>query len=321
MRMANRIFDDPDSDPEQDPYGSVSGGVDHPGLLLLVHPRPLIIAAAVKDFVPIEGARRTFREIASVYRRFGGGDRVALVEGVHEHRFSDENQDAVFAFLDRFNGLPVTHGFDSFTPLTSETLRCTASGQVRVDVEGDRPLTEIIREYYRVLSHPAGNGPAGALPRQPVPRDRPLAGGAVDRRRAAPRRSRGNRSGRPRWAARPSIDTYCITAEDCSCRSCTCGRPPLTARDRAPWCWMSAWTERRAPATGRGSRPASMRAWTSSRSTCAARASCACGTAPPETTPRWPRRTRAGPTRTRCPACWPTTSTTRCSPAGRTSWR
>ena len=39
--------------------------------------RTLQVAAAVKDFVPIEGARRTFREIASIYRRFGGGDRVA----------------------------------------------------------------------------------------------------------------------------------------------------------------------------------------------------------------------------------------------------
>ena len=278
MRMANRIFDDPDSDPEQDPFGSVSGGVDHPGLLLLVHPRPLIIAAAVKDFVPIEGARRTFREIASVYRRFGGGDHVALVEGVHEHRFSDENQDAVFAFLDRFNGLPVTHRFDSFTPLTSETLRCTASGQVRVDVEGARPLTEIIREYYRSSRTRPATGlperyrasPYPGIDRWPVVRwtdgvgtasiawesvgTTTVGGATIDRVRTALRR------------------------RTASCRSCTCGRPPLTARDRAPWCWMSAWTERRAPATGRGSRPASMRAWTSSRSTCAARASCACGT-------------------------------------------
>jgi photosystem II stability/assembly factor-like uncharacterized protein len=149
MRMANRTFEDPDSDPEQDPYGSVSGGVDHPGLLLLVHPRPLVVAAAVKDFVPIEGARRTFREIASIYRRFGGADRVAFVEGYHPHRFSDENQDAVFAFLDRLNGLPARHGFEPFTPLAAEALRCTASGQVRLDLEGDRPLTEIIREHFR----------------------------------------------------------------------------------------------------------------------------------------------------------------------------
>jgi cephalosporin-C deacetylase-like acetyl esterase len=148
MRMANRIFEDPDSDPEQDPYGSVSSGVDHPGLLLLVHPRPLIVAAAVKDFVPIEGARRTFREVSAIYRRFGAADRVVLVEGFHEHRFSDENQDAVFAFLDRFNGLPVRHGFGPFRPLPAEALRCTASGQVRADLAG-RSLMEVIRDHSR----------------------------------------------------------------------------------------------------------------------------------------------------------------------------
>jgi cephalosporin-C deacetylase-like acetyl esterase len=148
MRMANRIFEDPDSDPEQDPYGSVSGGVDHAGLLLLVHPRPLIVAAAVKDFVPIEGTRRTVREVSGIYRRFGGADRVAMVEGFHEHRFSDENQDAVFAFIDRFNDLPERHGFGPFTPLSAEALRCTPSGQVRVDLEG-RSLMEVIRDHYR----------------------------------------------------------------------------------------------------------------------------------------------------------------------------
>src|SRR5690349_19967807 len=36
MRVYNRIFKDPDSDPEQDLYGMISNGIDHPGLLLLM---------------------------------------------------------------------------------------------------------------------------------------------------------------------------------------------------------------------------------------------------------------------------------------------
>ena len=40
MRMFNRIFADPDSDPEQDLFGMISNGVDHAGLLLLMYPRP-----------------------------------------------------------------------------------------------------------------------------------------------------------------------------------------------------------------------------------------------------------------------------------------
>jgi len=170
MRMANRIFEDPDTDPEQDPYGLVSAGIDHAGLLLLVYPRGLFVASAVKDFVPIEGARSTFREVARVYRRFGRGDRVGMSEGYHEHRFSLENQTAAFAFLDRLSGQPAREGLvagglggpespprligapDSLwrpekKARAPEELRCTPTGQVRADLPG-RSLMELIRDYF-----------------------------------------------------------------------------------------------------------------------------------------------------------------------------
>jgi hypothetical protein len=148
MRMANRIFEDPDSDPEQDPPGLVSEGIDHAGLLLLVYPRPLIVAAAVKDFVPIEGARRTLRELAALYGAFGKGDRIALAQGYHAHMFSPENRRAVFAFFDRFNQLPARDSLDAIEVLDPQRLRCTPSGQVRVDL-GGRSLLEVIRDDWR----------------------------------------------------------------------------------------------------------------------------------------------------------------------------
>ena len=147
MRMANRIFEDPDTDPEQDPYGLVSAGIDHSGLLLLIYPRALFVASAVKDFVPIEGARKTFREVAQTYRRFGHGDRVGMTEGYHEHRFSRENQEAAFAFLDRFSGQPVRAGLADEKARAPEELRCTPTGQVRMDLPG-RSLMELIRDYF-----------------------------------------------------------------------------------------------------------------------------------------------------------------------------
>src|SRR5437773_4643809 len=110
MRVYNRIFKDPDSDPEQDLYGMISNHVDHAGLLLLMYPRPVFVAAAVLDFFPVEGTRRTFREVAALYRRFAHADRIAMHEGYHEHAFSVENQAVAFAFLDRFNGLPARQG-------------------------------------------------------------------------------------------------------------------------------------------------------------------------------------------------------------------
>ena len=107
MRISNRIFADPDSDPEQDLFGMISNGVDHPGLLLLMYPRPVLVAAAVLDFFPIEGTRKTVREVRKLYERFDRGDRIALVQGYHAHQFSPENQEAALDFLDHFNQMPV----------------------------------------------------------------------------------------------------------------------------------------------------------------------------------------------------------------------
>jgi cephalosporin-C deacetylase-like acetyl esterase len=148
MRMNNRIFKDPDSDPEQDIYRMVSDGIDHAGLLLLAYPRPVILAAAVEDFFPIEGTRRAFHEVASVYRRLGMADRIAMVEGYHRHQFSVENLQAVFTFLDRFNQMPIKEELESFEKLDDELLRCTKAGQVSLEIADARPMVELIKDYY-----------------------------------------------------------------------------------------------------------------------------------------------------------------------------
>jgi hypothetical protein len=148
MRMANRIFEDPDSDPEQDPPALVSSGVDHPGLLLLAYPRALHVSAAVLDFFPIEGTRKTMREVAAFYRRFGHGDRVAISEGFHKHQYSAENQARAFAFLDRVFGRPAGQALASVKTLEPAALLCTTSGQVREDL-GGRSLLDVIRDDSR----------------------------------------------------------------------------------------------------------------------------------------------------------------------------
>ena len=148
MRIANRFFVDPDSDPEQDLYGMISNGVDHPGLLLLMYPRPVMVAAAVLDFFPIEGTRKTFREIQKLYARLRHGDRVAMAESYNGHQYSTENQQAALDFLDHFNRMPARTGLPPVKELDGGTLRCTRTGQALVDYSDARTLMEVIREYY-----------------------------------------------------------------------------------------------------------------------------------------------------------------------------
>jgi dienelactone hydrolase len=148
MRAHNRIFQDPDSDPEQDLYGMLSNGVDHAGLLILMYPRPVFVAAAVLDFFPIEGTKRTFREVQQFYARFGHADRIAMVEGYHGHQFSDGNQLAAFEFLGHFNGLPLTQALAPSKDLDAQSVQCTRTGQVMLDFPDARPLTHLIHDFY-----------------------------------------------------------------------------------------------------------------------------------------------------------------------------
>lgn len=149
MRVHNRIFQDPDSDPEQDLYGMISNGVDNAGLLLLMYPRPVFVAATTLDFFPIEGARKSFREIAELYRRFNHSDRIAMAESYHGHQYSDENQVAAFEFLDHFNRLPDRRALASVKELDENTVQCTRTGQVMLDFEDARSLMDEIQDYYK----------------------------------------------------------------------------------------------------------------------------------------------------------------------------
>jgi hypothetical protein len=152
MRMENRIFVDPDSDPEQDLDGFLSRGVDHAGLLLLMYPRAVMVATATLDFFPIQGAHKAFDEVHDFYQRFGRGDRMAFVESYNEHQYSLQNQEAALHFLDRFNfpsraphdaGLPVVNVY----PDTE--LRVTPTGQISVDHPDSKPLLRFIAEYLK----------------------------------------------------------------------------------------------------------------------------------------------------------------------------
>jgi dienelactone hydrolase len=149
MRMYNRIFKDPDSDPEQDLYGLISSHVDHAGLLLMMYPRPVFVAAAVLDFFPIEGSHKTVREVTDIYTRLHHADRIAMAEGYHDHQFSPQNQEAAMNFLDHFNGLPEGRGLPPVKELDEKSLQCTRTGQVMLDFTDARPLMDVIRAYYQ----------------------------------------------------------------------------------------------------------------------------------------------------------------------------
>jgi Acetyl xylan esterase (AXE1) len=147
MRIANRIFVDPDSDPEQDLFGFISKGVDHAGLLLMMYPRPVMVATATLDFFPVQGSHKSYAEVRTFYERFGHSDRIGFAESYNTHQYSLKNQEAALNFLDRFNKMPLRHGLAPVTTFTDDELRVTKSGQVSVDYTDAQPLPRFIARY------------------------------------------------------------------------------------------------------------------------------------------------------------------------------
>jgi cephalosporin-C deacetylase-like acetyl esterase len=153
MRIGNRIFTDPDSDPEQDLFGFLSNGVDHAGLLLMMYPRPVMVAAVTLDFFPVQGAWKSYSEARIFYERFGHGNSIGFSESYDTHQYSLKNQEAAIAFLDRFNGMPLRQGLPPVTTYSDADLRVTQSGQVSVDFADAQPLLRFIAKYSDERQH------------------------------------------------------------------------------------------------------------------------------------------------------------------------
>jgi pimeloyl-ACP methyl ester carboxylesterase len=146
-RVENRIFADYDSDPEQDPYGLISRGVDNAGTVLMMYPRPVMIATATLDFFTIQGSHKTYSEVSAMYSRFGHADRIAFAESYNKHNYSLMNQEEALNFLDRFNKMPVRHGLPPVTAYSNAELQVTKSGQVTVDFPDGHTLLHYIASY------------------------------------------------------------------------------------------------------------------------------------------------------------------------------
>jgi cephalosporin-C deacetylase-like acetyl esterase len=149
-RMGNRIERDPDSDPEQDIFGFVGEGIDHAGLLALRTPRPTMVAAAIQDFFPIEGARESFDEAKHLYTVAGAAERVAKVEADARHGLSIKLREGAYVWFDRWlmDRKEPREEEIKVTPRPAKELLVCADGQVNVTYKS-RPLLTLAVEEFR----------------------------------------------------------------------------------------------------------------------------------------------------------------------------
>src|SRR5207302_5577943 len=128
MRAVDYLLTRPDVDPDRISITGTSGGGTQTALIGALDPRiKVIIPSCYISSLPMRMANRIF---------------------VDPDSDPEQNQEAAFDFLDRFNRMPIRHELAAPKELPDAELLCTSSGQVMLDQKDARSLLDVIREYY-----------------------------------------------------------------------------------------------------------------------------------------------------------------------------
>jgi dienelactone hydrolase len=118
-------------DAEQNIFGQVAFGMDHPDYVHMRAPKPTLMCTATKDFFDITGSWNTFREAKRLFTRLGYAERVDIIEYDAEHGFSQPLREATARWMSRWlldkDCVIVEPEFNIFS---DEEAQCTPAGQV-----------------------------------------------------------------------------------------------------------------------------------------------------------------------------------------------
>ena len=118
-------------DAEQNIFGQMAFGMDHPDYILMRAPKPTLMCVATRDFFDIEGAWDTFREAKRVYTRLGHAERVDLIETDETHGFSVQLREGMVRWMKRWLlGVDEPVFEPVITILTDAEALCTLDGNV-----------------------------------------------------------------------------------------------------------------------------------------------------------------------------------------------
>jgi dienelactone hydrolase len=145
-------------DAEQVMAGSIAAGIDHADLLEMMAPKPVLIAAATRDFFSIQGARETFAEVKGAYEALGAPANLEMVEDDLEHGYSRVIREATYGFFQRVLRLPGEAAEVEVEYLSMEDLTVTPTGQLLTSLGGETVFSLNKAEAARL---PAAAGDVG----------------------------------------------------------------------------------------------------------------------------------------------------------------
>lgn len=138
-------------DAEQLLAGWLRDGFDFSDFMLAMAPRPYLISSAIKDYFPIDGARRTYQESRAFYRVLGHENRVEHATADEQHGWTKPLREAAYRFLANWLDVPGSGGAEGELRLDPPAaLAVTPTGQLQSSL-GSRTIREMNRERAGML--------------------------------------------------------------------------------------------------------------------------------------------------------------------------
>ncbi len=139
-------------DAEQNIFGQVAYGLDHPDYVLLRAPRPTLISSTTGDFFDIDGSWDNYRQAKRIYARLGYPERVDLVEVEGNHGVQPQNLASIAQWMKRW----LLKRDEHVQPVELQTLEpsdllSTETGQV-LDLPDEKSVFDLNAEYAAELA-------------------------------------------------------------------------------------------------------------------------------------------------------------------------
>jgi cephalosporin-C deacetylase-like acetyl esterase len=139
-------------DAEQNIFGQIAFGLDHPDYVLLRAPRPTLISSTTGDFFSIAGSWENYRQAKRIYAKLGSPEQVDLVEVEGAHGVHPQNLAAITQWMKRWlldsdEPVPVAN----LSTLPPQQLLCLESAQV-LTLPGERSVFHLNADYESTLS-------------------------------------------------------------------------------------------------------------------------------------------------------------------------
>ncbi len=139
-------------DAEQNIFGQLAYGLDHPDYILLRAPRPTLISATTGDFFDIQGTWDTLRQAKRWYTKLGFPERVDVVEAEGNHGIQPANLAAITQWFQRWLlGKDAAVTLPEMTIRSEQELLCTTAGQVLL-LPGERSVFDLNVERAQQLA-------------------------------------------------------------------------------------------------------------------------------------------------------------------------